>query len=89
LYRKFHLAFGADAEVTPSQNWDLQRLLKPYSNIIEKAVSEAYAAMEEWLEGEHLHGLDEHDEDCELCVELERDSARERYLDDYEYRRSV
>jgi len=89
LYRKFHLAFDGDAEITRSQDWDVQRILKPFNNIIEKAVGDAKAAMEEFIEEEHFHGIDEEDENCELCVEMQRDSDREHYLDDYQYRRSV
>jgi len=89
LYKKFQLAFGGDAEITRSQEWDAQRILKPFNNIIEKAVKEAYAAMEEFIEEEHFHGIDDEDENCELCVEMQRDSDREHYLDDFQYRRSV
>ncbi len=88
LYDKFHIAFS-EAEITGSQNWELQRLLKPYNNRIEKAVKEVYAEMEEFLQEQHIHRIDDYSEDCELCLREARESQHERYMDEYDYRISV
>jgi hypothetical protein len=89
LYDKFDGSFGTTADITQSQRYDVQRILKNYSTQIEHIINLAYGEMEEWMNEEHIHWVDEYDEDCEMCAQERQDKDWEDSAADYNYRRSV
>ena len=89
LYERFDKTFGVTAELTNSQIWEIQRILKPFSTKIEKIIEEAMETTEEWLEEEHLHWVDEYDEYCPRCISERRNQEWEEQTNDYHYRISV
>lgn len=89
LYERFHKTFGVTAEITRSQDWEIQRLLKPFDRQIESIIADVQEKMEEWLEEEHLHWVDEYDENCDRCISEQREQDWEDRAEDYHYRISV
>jgi len=89
FYDRFNQVFGCRADITGTQEWEVSRILKKYSNQIDKLVKDAKSKMEEFIEEEHLHHIDGYHEDCEQCQMENQEWEWEERAADYHYRRSV